>query len=137
MKHSGRCIAIRKDLRCAGRAGAAGRDGACPRGRRRGLQGARAVHRAYGGDPYLPIHAGLLLDSRDQRRRRGTFCALRCVDRGRFGSDRGPGAIQAMLEKYMGPATPGLRDTSTFDLLTNEAIEVDGDRVKGMSKLVS
>jgi hypothetical protein len=83
----------------------------------------------------LLIRYGLLLDSRDYK----GYAALFAKDGvwiGGFGTHRGPAGIEAMLEKYMGPAVPGTRNTSNFHLLTNEVIEVDGNHARAVSKLI-
>jgi len=83
----------------------------------------------------LLIRYGLLLDSRDYKGYAALF-ARDGVWIGGFGTHRGPAGIEAMLEKYMGPAEPGKRNTSNFHLLTNEVIEVDGDHAHAVSKLI-
>jgi len=83
----------------------------------------------------LLIRYGLLLDSKDFK----GYAALFAKDGvwvGGFGTHRTPAGIEAMLEKYMGPAAPGTRNKDNFHLLTNEIITVDGDRATAVSKLI-
>ena len=83
----------------------------------------------------LLIRYGLTLDSRDYK----GYAALFARDGewiGGFGAHRTPAGIEAMLEKYMGPATPGLRNKDNFHLLTNDLITVTGDKATAISKLI-
>lgn len=83
----------------------------------------------------LLIRYGLKLDGKDFKGYSELF-SKNAVWTGGFGSHSTPAGIEAMLLKYMGPAAPGTRNKDNFHLLTNEIIEVDGDRAKAVSKLI-
>ncbi len=83
----------------------------------------------------LLIRYGLMLDGKDFKGYSELF-SKDAVWIGGFGAHRTPAGIEAMLVKYMGPAAPGTRNKDNFHLLTNEIIEVDGDRAKAVSKLI-
>jgi hypothetical protein len=83
----------------------------------------------------LLIRYGLMLDSKDFKGYSELF-SRDAVWIGGFGSHSTPAGIEAMLLKYMGPAAPGTRNKDNFHLLTNEIIQVDGDRAKAVSKLI-
>jgi hypothetical protein len=83
----------------------------------------------------LLIRYGLTLDGKDYK----GYAALFAKDAawiGGFGTHRTPAGIEAMLEKYMGPAAPGTRNKDNFHLLTNAVITVNGDRATAVSKLI-
>jgi 3-phenylpropionate/cinnamic acid dioxygenase small subunit len=52
---------------------------------------------------------------------------------GGFGSAKGPAAIQALMEKNLGASAKGIRG-STYHLLTNFMIKVNGDRATAWSR---
>ncbi len=52
---------------------------------------------------------------------------------GGFGSAKGPAAIQALMEKNLG-ATPKGKPGSTYHLLTNFMIDVNGDTATAWSR---
>lgn len=52
---------------------------------------------------------------------------------GGFGSAKGPAAIQALMEKNLGATAKGIPG-STYHLLTNFMIKVDGDRATAWSR---
>jgi 3-phenylpropionate/cinnamic acid dioxygenase small subunit len=74
----------------------------------------------------LLLDYGRHLDARDLR----SYSRLFCEDgewTGDTGSAIGPQAIQAMLEANL-PANPPAPDETTWHVMANPAIEVDGDR---------
>jgi hypothetical protein len=83
----------------------------------------------------LLINYGLKLDGKDFHGYAELF-SRDAVWIGGFGTHRTPAGIEAMLEKYMGPAAPGTRNKDNFHLLTNEIITVKGDRATSVSKLI-
>jgi len=83
----------------------------------------------------LLIRYGLMLDGKDFKGYSELF-SKDAVWIGGFGSHSTPAGIEAMLLKYMGAAAPGTRNKDNFHLLTNEIIQVDGDRAKAVSKLI-
>lgn len=83
----------------------------------------------------LLIRYGLTLDGRDYKAYASLF-AKDGVWIGGFGTHRTPAGIEAMLEKNMGPARPGVRNKDNFHLLTNEIIDVQGDRATAVSRLI-
>jgi ketosteroid isomerase-like protein len=83
----------------------------------------------------LLIRYGLMLDGKDFKGYSELF-AKDAVWIGGFGTHRTPAGIEAMLDKYMGPAAPGTRNKDNFHLLTNQIILVKGDRATAVSKLI-
>jgi uncharacterized protein GlcG (DUF336 family) len=81
----------------------------------------------------LLIEYGLRLDSKDYAGY-GQLFARDGEWIGGLGHARGPEAIQALVQKSLGPAAPGTRNTNSFHLLTNAVIRVDGDRATAVSK---
>jgi hypothetical protein len=74
----------------------------------------------------LLVDYGLHLDARDLR----AYSQLFCVDgewSGSSGSAVGPAAIQAMLESEL-PANPPAPGETTWHLMANPIVDVDGDR---------
>jgi 3-phenylpropionate/cinnamic acid dioxygenase small subunit len=73
----------------------------------------------------LLVNYGRSLDARDF----ATYASLFSKDgewNGGFGTAKGPIAIKAMMDKEIG-STPAPRPNSTYHLLTNFAIDVQGD----------
>ncbi|OYW45312.1 MAG: hypothetical protein B7Z08_10345 [Sphingomonadales bacterium 32-68-7] len=79
------------------------------------------------------VEYGAFLDGRDY----AAYADLFAEDGewvGGFGRFTGPAAIRAMLEANLGPAEPGYVNKSSFHMLTNPLIEIDGDRARVSSK---
>lgn len=79
------------------------------------------------------VQYGAFLDSRDYAGYAGLF-ARDGVWVGGFGRFTGPAAIQKMLVDNLGAPEPGWVNKSSFHLLSNPMIEVDGDRAHVTSK---
>ena len=75
------------------------------------------------------IEYGAYLDGRDYASYAGLF-ASDGVWVGGFGSFTGPEAIEAMLLENLGPAEPGYVNKSSFHMMTNPMIAVEGDRAE-------
>jgi hypothetical protein len=80
----------------------------------------------------LLIEYGRLLDAHDLAGYSGLF-ARDGEWIGGFGSAKGPAAIQGLMEKNLG-ATPTSRPGSTYHLLTNFGIDVQGDKATAWSR---
>ncbi len=81
----------------------------------------------------LLIAYGAALDARDFARYAGLFAA-QGEWIGGFGSFKGPAAIRKMLEDNLGAPEPGWTNKSSFHLLSNPLIEIDGDRAHVTSR---
>jgi len=79
------------------------------------------------------IEYGAYLDGRDYAAYADLF-AQNGVWVGGFGSFTGPAAIRQMLETNLGPAEPGFINKSSYHMMTNPLIEIDGDRAQVTSK---
>ncbi len=79
------------------------------------------------------IQYGAFLDSRDYAGYAGLF-AKDGVWIGGFGRFTGPAAIQKMLVDNLGAPEPGWVNKSSFHLLSNPIIEIDGDHAQVTSK---
>lgn len=55
---------------------------------------------------------------------------------GRMGDAIGPDAIEAMLIEGLGPTPDNYRNTTSFHLMSNLLIEIDGDTATAESRLV-
>lgn len=76
---------------------------------------------------------GTYLDARDF----ASYAALFAPEGewvGGFGRFKGPKAIQAMLEERLGKAEPGWINKTSYHLLSNALIEIDGDKARVVSK---
>ena len=79
------------------------------------------------------IEYGAYLDARDY----AAYAALFAEDGewiGGFGRFTGPAAIRQMLEDNLGVPEPGFVNKSSFHMLTNPLIAIDGDRAQVTSK---
>jgi ketosteroid isomerase-like protein len=81
----------------------------------------------------MVIEYGAYLDAKNYAAYAGLF-APDGVWVGGFGSFTGPAAIQKMLTDNLGPPEPGYVNKSSFHMLTNPIIEIDGDRAHVTSK---
>lgn len=79
------------------------------------------------------IEYGTYLDGRDYASYADLF-ASDGVWVGGFGTFAGPEAIEAMLLENLGPAEPGYINKSSFHMMTNPVIKVDGDRAEVSSR---
>lgn len=79
------------------------------------------------------VQYGAYLDARDFAGYSGLFAAQgEWV--GGFGAFKGPAAIRKMLEDNLGKPEPGWTNKSSFHLLSNPLIEIDGDRAQVNSR---
>jgi uncharacterized protein (TIGR02246 family) len=81
----------------------------------------------------MVIEYGAYLDAKDYAAYAGLF-APDGVWVGGFGSFTGPPAIEKMLTDNLGPPEPGYVNKSSFHMLTNPIIEIDGDHAHVTSK---
>ncbi len=79
------------------------------------------------------IEYGAYLDARDFARYSGLF-AVQGEWIGGFGAFKGPAAIQKMLEDNLGKPEPSWINKSSFHLLSNPLIDIDGDRAHVTSR---
>jgi ketosteroid isomerase-like protein len=79
------------------------------------------------------IEYGAFLDGRDYAAYAGLF-APDGVWVGGFGTYTGPAAIEKMLSDNLGPPEPGFVNKSSFHMMTNPVIEIDGDRARVNSR---
>lgn len=79
------------------------------------------------------IEYGAFLDARDYASYANLF-AKDGVWTGGFGSFTGPAAIEAMLLENLGASEPGYINKSSFHMMTNPIIEIDGNRAQATSK---
>jgi uncharacterized protein (TIGR02246 family) len=79
------------------------------------------------------IEYGAYLDAKNYAAYAGLF-APGGVWVGGFGSFTGPAAIEKMLTDNLGPPEPGYVNKSSFHMLTNPIIEIDGDTAQVTSK---
>jgi uncharacterized protein (TIGR02246 family) len=73
------------------------------------------------------VEYGAFLDGRDYAAYAGLFAADG-VWTGGFGSFTGPKAIEQMLVDNLGAPEPGFVNKSSFHMMSNPLIEIDGDR---------
>lgn len=79
------------------------------------------------------VQYGTYLDARDFAGYAGLF-APEGEWIGGLGRARGPKAIQAMLEERLGKAEPGWINKTSYHLLSNALIEIEGDKAHVVSK---
>ena len=79
------------------------------------------------------VEYGAFLDAKDYASYAGLF-APDGVWVGGFGSFTGPAAIRQMLETNLGKAEAGYVNKTSFHMLTNPLIEIDGDTAHVTSK---